>query len=302
MHIEDTVFIEKGGDIIPKVTSADAKKRKPGSKPIVFPSQCPSCNTPLVQVEAIHYCPNEKACRPQLTGRIKHFVHRRAMHIDSIGGKTIDLLFDKGLLRIPADLYQLRYQDIYALEGFKEIASKNLLRGIVASQHIPFENVLFALGIRHVGKTVAEKLAYHFQHIDALMQATAEELLEVPEVGEKIAHSIVTYLQDADNRKQIAALQKAGLQFRLTTRRLQPTESQRLAGKTLVVSGSFQHLSREALKTRIKEHGGQLLAAVSKNVDYLVAGNKAGPSKLSAAQEVGIQVLSEKEIMHIIGL
>lgn len=301
LHLEDTVFIEKGGDIIPKVTSVDVTKRKPDTKPITFPSQCPSCSTPLVQTEALHYCPNEKECPTQLTGRIKHFVHRKAMHIDSIGSKTVDLLFDKGLLRTPADLYQLSYQDIYPLEGFKEVASKNLLHGIRQSRQMPFENVLFALGIRHVGKTVAEKLAHHFQHISVLIQATIEDITLVPEVGEKIAHSITTYFQDTDNLKLIAALQEAGLQFSITTKP-KPAASQSLTGKTLVISGRFQHLERETLKTHIKEHGGQLLTAVSKNVDYLVAGQKAGPAKLAAAQTLGIQVLSEKDIISIIGL
>jgi len=301
LQLEDTVFIEKGGDIIPKVTAVDVKKRKPTSKPVIFPSQCPSCNTSLVQVEAIYYCPNEKACPPQLTGRIKHFVHRKAMHIDSIGSKTVDLLFEKGLLRTPADLYQLRYQDLYALEGFKDVSSRNLLRGIAESKKRPFENVLFALGIRHVGKTVAEKLAQHFQHMRALMQATAEEITLVPEVGEKIAHSITAYFQDPDHLSLISALQEAGLQFSTATSS-PPTASQSLAGKTLVVSGSFQHLDRDTLKTHIKQHGGQLLTAVSKNVDYLVAGTKAGPIKLATAQAMGIQVLSEEEIINMIGL
>ncbi len=301
LHLADTVFIEKGGDIIPKVTAVEVQKRKPGSKPIIFPSQCPDCNTTLVQEEAIHYCPNAKACPPQLTGRIKHFVHRKAMHIDSIGSRTIDLLFEEGLIHTPADLYRLRYQDIYPLEGFKEVASKNLLRGIAASKQVPFTNVLFALGIRHVGKTVAEKLAHHFQHIDALRQATVEEIAEAPTVGEKIAHSIVTYFQDEENLKLIETLREAGLQLCITKAQ-EPTVSQRLTGKTLVVSGTFQRLTRAALQTQIRKNGGRLLTAISKNVDYFVVGKKAGATKLARAQELKIPVLSEEEIITMIGL
>ena len=301
LHRGDTVFIEKGGDIIPKITSVDLTKRKPESKPIIFPSQCPSCRAPLVQEEAIHYCPNDKACPPQLTGRIKHFVHRKAMHIDAIGSKTVDLLFEKGLLRTPADLYQLHYQDIYSLAGFKETASKNLLHGILQSKQMPFENVLFALGIRHVGKTVAEKLTHHFRSMNALRRATVEDIMMVPEIGEKISQSITTYFQDADNLRLITALQAAGLQFSTTTP-VKPTTKLPLTGKVFVISGNFQRLSRESLKKHIKQRGGHLLTTVSKNVDYLVAGHKVGPTKLATAQKIGIPVLSEKEIIKIIAL
>lgn len=301
LHLADTVFVEKGGDIIPKVTAVVIQKRESGSKRIIFPGQCPDCHAALVQEEAIHYCPNAKACPPQLTGRIKHFVHRKAMYINSIGSKTIDLLFEKGLIHTPADLYRLRYQDIYPLEGFNEIASRNLLRGIAASKQMPFTNVLFALGIRHVGKTVAEKLVHHFQHIDALIKATVEEITDVYAVGEKIAYSIITYFQDEENLKLIEALRKAGLQLSVT-KQLEPTVSQRLAGKALVISGAFQQLTRAALQTHIKKNGGRLLTAISKNVDYFVAGNKAGPTKLAAAQALKIPVLSEKEVIDMIGL
>jgi DNA ligase (NAD+) len=303
LHLGDRVFVEKGGDIIPKVTKLDTRNRKLKSEPITFPTHCPACNTPLVQyeAEAAHYCPNEKGCPPQLKGRIKHFIHRKAMHIDSIGGKTVDLLFDKGLLRTPADLYRLRYEDIYPLEGFKEVATRNLLQGIARSKQIPFEKVLFALGIRHVGETVAEKLAHHFQHIDALMQATLQEIILVPEVGEKVAHSIKGYFQDTDHLNLIAALKEAGLQCSMAVAHT-AAERQSLAGKNFVVSGNFQHLDRETLKTHIKRHGGKILTAVSRNVDYLVAGHKAGPTKLIAAQELGIQVLSEEQIVGMLAL
>jgi DNA ligase (NAD+) len=302
LHLGDTVFVAKGGDIIPKVTAVDTTKREIEHEPIIFPSHCPACGTPLIQyeTEAIHYCPNEQACPAQLIGRIKHFVHRKAMNIDSIGNKTVDLLFNKGLLRTPADLYQLRYEDIYALEGFKEMATRNLLQGIARSRSMPFEKVLFSLGIRHVGETVAAKLVHHFQHIDALMQATTDDIILVPEVGEKMAHSVHAYFRNADNLKLIQALKDAGLQFNITT----PTTANKksLAGKSFVISGSFKRLERELLKTQIRQYGGQLLTSVSKHADYLVAGHKAGPAKLAAAQAIGIQVLSEEDIIHMIGL
>ena len=303
LHLGDTVFVEKGGDIIPKITAIDTTQRKTGNKPIIFPAHCPACGTPLIQYEqeAIHYCPNEKECPPQLTGRIRHFVHRKAMHIDSVGRKTVDLLFDKGLLRTPADLYQLRYEDIYPLEGFKEMATKNLLQGIARSKRMPFERVFFALGIRHVGETVAEKLVHHFQHIDALIQATTEDITLVPEVGEKIAHSVKAYFQNADNLKLITALKHAGLRFNVATTTT-TTEKKSVTGKNFVISGNFQRLERETLKTYIKRYGGKLLTTVSKNVDYLVAGNKAGSAKLAAAQVMDVPVLSEEEIIHMIGL
>ncbi len=301
LHLGDSVFVEKGGDIIPKVTSLDTRNRELKGEPVIFPTHCPACNTPLVQheAEAAHYCPNEKGCPPQLKGRIKHFIHRKAMYIDSIGSKTVDLLFDRGLLRTPADLYQLRYADVYSLEGFKELATNNLLQGIARSKQIPFEKVLFALGIRHVGETVAEKLARHFQHIDALMCATLQDIILVPEVGEKVAHSIKEYFQDTDNLKLITVLKDVGLQFNMTVAHT-TAERQPLAGKNFVISGNFQHLDRETLKTRIKHYGGKILTVVSRNVDYLVTGHKAGTVKLVAAQELDIQVLSEEQIIGML--
>ena len=300
LHLGDTVLVEKGGDIIPKVIGVVAAQRKPDSTLITFVTHCPACNTPLVhhEEEAVYYCLNEEACPPQLIGRLKHFVHRKAMHIDSIGSKTAALLFEQGLVRTPADLYTLRYEDIYPLEGFKDLSTQNLLRGIAQSKQMPFEKVLFALGIRHVGETVAEKLAQHFQHMDALIQATTEEIIAVPEVGKKIAQSIQTYFQDTDHLALIAALRAADLQFSIDS---PPTLAahQPLAGKTLVISGTFQSLERAALKARIKQQGGKLLSAVSKNVDYLVVGHQAGPAKLAAAQALDIPVLSEVGIMRM---
>ncbi|MEM9417406.1 MAG: helix-hairpin-helix domain-containing protein, partial [Bacteroidota bacterium] len=300
LHLGDMVLVEKGGDIIPKITGIVVAQRKAGSKPIAFITHCPACNTPLVQheEEAVHYCPNKKSCPPQLIGQLKHFVSRKAMHIDSIGSQTVTLLFEQGLVRTPADLYALRYEDIYPLEGFKALATQNLLQGIARSQQMPFEKVLFGLGIRHVGETVAEKLAQHFRDIDALVQATPEEITAVPEVGEKIAQSIQAYFQDTDHLALIDALRAAGLQLRIAPSTT-ATAPQPLAGKTLVISGTFEGVAREDLKARIKQQGGKLLTAVSKNVDYLVAGHQAGPAKLAAAQALAVPVLSETDIMHM---
>ena len=300
LHLGDTVFVEKGGDIIPKIAGRDAENQAEKSNPIIFPTHCPACNTPLVQyeAEAVHYCPNEKGCPPQLKGRIKHFIHRKAMYIDSIGSKTVDLLFDSGLVQTPADLYRLRYEDIYPLEGFKEAATVNLLQGIARSKQIPFEKVLFALGIRHVGETVAEKLARHFRHIDALMHATIQDIILVPEVGEKVAQSLKEYFQDQDNLQLITTLKDEGLQFNMTMTHT-VTQKHPLVGKNFVISGHFQHMDRETLKTDIKRYGGRIFTVVSRNVDYLVAGDKAGPAKLVAAQAMGIQVLSEEQVISM---
>ncbi len=300
LHTGDTVLVEKGGDIIPKVTGVVAAHRKPSSTPITFVTHCPACHTALVQHddEAVHYCPNEKACPPQQIGRLKHFVHRRAMDIDSVGDKTITLLFEQGLVHTPADLYRLRHQDVYPLSGYKELATQNLLNGIAQSRTRPFAKVLFALGIRHVGETVAEKLAQHFRHIDALQHATADEIVAVPEVGHKIAQSIQAYFQDPDHAALVAALQAAGLQFSLTA---QPntTAAQPLAGKTFVISGNFAQITRDDLKNRLKEQGGRVLTAVSPNVDYLITGQQPGPAKVAAAQRLGISTLPEAAILRM---
>ena len=303
LHLGDTVLIEKGGDIIPKVTAVANTQREPNSVPVTFIFRCPACKTSLVhhKEDAIHYCPNEKSCPPQLIGRLKHFVHRKAMHIHSIGSSTVTLLFEKGLVRTPADLYALRYEDIHTLPGFKHIATKNLLQGIAQSKKIPFEKVLFALGIRYVGETVAKKLVQHFEHIDGLLQATIQDLITVPEVGEKIAHSVKNYFQDTANLELIAALRAAGLQFSIALTSI-PTVTQSLAGKKLVISGTFQSLGRETLKNHIQQRGGKLLTAVSKNVDYLVAGQQAGQTKLATAQALNIPVLSEVEIISMMNI
>lgn len=303
LHLGDTVFIEKGGDIIPKVTGVDTAKRKPDSKPVKFITHCPACSTTLVRQyeKALYYCPNTKACRPQTQAMLEHFVHRKAMDINAIGKKTIALLVEKGLIRTPADLYSLRYEDIYSLDGFKDLSTKNVLRGIEQSKQRPFEHVLFALGIRHVGEVAAEKIAQHCQDIDSLAKASAEELMVIPEVGEEIAQSITTYFQEPKNLQLIESLKKVGLRLSIAKTEAVPTRHP-LAGKSLVISGTFQNFEREDLKSLIKSKGGKILSSVSNKLDYLVAGHKPGPAKLAKAQALGVQIINEETIIQMIGL
>ena len=302
LHVGDTVFIEKGGEIIPKVTGVDLDKREADSSPITFISNCPECDTPLERNpgEAVHYCPNTKGCPPQIEGRIQHFIHRNAMDIDSLGGRTIHLLFMEGLIKTPADLYNLQYQDIFKLEGFKDLSTRNLLQGIEASKQTPFERVLFALGIRYVGRTVAEKLVQHFKTIDNLQNATYEELIEAPEIGERIAESVLSFFQDPDNLELISGLKEAGLCFEVKEEAVNLVSNE-LADKSFVVSGVFENFSRDQLKATIKQHGGKILSGISGKLDYLLAGEKMGPAKLEKAQKLGIDIISEKEFLSMIG-
>ncbi len=301
LHMGDTVFVEKGGEIIPKITGVDKSKRLSDSKPIVYITVCPECNTPLVRSEgeANHYCPNEKGCPPQIKGRIQHFIMRNALDIDSIGERTIELLFLEGLLNNPADFYTLTFDDIFKLEGFKEQSTKNILKGIEASKQIGFERVLFALGIRFVGKTVAEKLAQHFKNIDSLSKASFDELIEVPEIGDRIADSVIRFFGDEDNIQLIDKLKAAGLQFIINEEAL-TLDSNILENKSFVISGVFENFSRDEIKKTIKKNGGKLISAISKKVDYLVAGDKMGPSKLAKAEKLGVRVISENEFIAMI--
>lgn len=301
LRLGDTVFIEKGGEIIPKVTAVDLEKRDPLSQPLKFIATCPECNTTLErrEGEAIHYCPNSKGCPPQIKGRIEHFIHRNALNIDNLGWRTIEVLFDNHLITNPADLYQLKYQDIYQLEGFKELSTNNLLEGIEASKKTPFERVLFALGIRYVGRTVAEKLARHFKNMDAIANATYEALIEAPEIGERIAQSIQAFFQDEENRQLISRLKEAGLCFEVKQETVNLVSNE-LLGKSFVVSGVFENFSRDQLKETIKIHGGKVLSGVSGNLDYLLAGANMGPAKLEKAQSLGIDIISERDFITMI--
>lgn len=301
VRYEDTVFVEKGGEIIPKITGVDLSKRPPHSQPIKYINHCPECGTLLVrhEGEAVHFCPNHQGCPPQIKGRIEHFIQRNAMNIDSIGKETVALFYEKELVRNVADLYHLSYDDIFALEGFKEQATQNILQGIEASKQIPFNRVLFALGIRYVGRTVAEKLATHFQDIDNLAAANYEQLIDVPEIGERIAQSVLDFFADPTNVALINELKETGLQFRLQVPEQTP-ENQLLSGKAFVVSGVFEQFSREEIKNEIKMHGGKVLSSVSSKLDFLLAGSNMGPAKRKKAESLGVKIISEQDFLTMI--
>ena len=301
LRIGDTVFVEKGGEIIPKITGVDISKREEGSEPVSYISSCPECGTPLIRKEgeAVHYCPNERGCPPQIKGRIEHFIQRKAMDIDSLGTRTIALLFEQNLLNNPADLYKLSYDDIFQLEGFKDLSTRNLLNGIEASKNISFDSVLFALGIRYVGKTVAEKLAGHFKNIDNLASADFEALIAVPEIGERIAESVIEFFKVPENKTLIEELKGAGLQFAMIEKEV-VLESSLLGDKSFVISGVFNSFSRDEIKEKIKNNGGKVVSAISGKVDYLVAGEKMGPSKLEKAQKLGVNIISEQDFLAMI--
>lgn len=296
LRIGDYVFVEKGGEIIPKVTGVDTSKRTSHAKPIHYIDRCPECNSKLYRIEgeAAHYCPNVAGCPPQIKGRIEHFIQRKAMDIESLGEKTIEQLYDLKLVRSPADLYDLKREDIMRLEGFKDKSIKNLLDGIAQSKDRPFENVLFAIGIRYVGKTVAEKLARYFKSIDRLAAASYDELLEAPEVGEKIAKSVFDFFRKPENREEIARLKKAGLRFESDEKEPEK-ESDILEGKSFVISGVFKNYERDELKDVILKNGGKVLSSVSGKLDYLVAGDNMGPAKKEKAEKLGVTIISEQQ-------
>ena len=301
LRIGDTVLVEKGGEIIPKIIGVDVMKRPEGSEPVKYITTCPECGTPLIRKEgeALHYCPNERGCPPQIKGRIEHFIQRKAMDIDSLGARTIALLFEQKLLNNPADLYKLSYDDIFQLEGFKDLSTRNLLNGIEASKNIDFASVLFALGIRYVGRTVAEKLAAYFKSIDHLAAANFEELIDVPEIGERIAESVIEFFKDPENNRLIEELKNAGLQFAIEEKEV-VLESNLLDAKSFVISGVFSSFSRDEIKERIKNNGGKVVSGISGKVDYLVAGENMGPAKLEKAQKLGVNIISEQEFLAMI--
>jgi DNA ligase (NAD+) len=301
LHVGDYVFVEKGGEIIPKVTGVDAAKRKGDTKPVVYITKCPECGTKLERVEgeAAFYCPNVNGCPPQIKGRIEHFIQRKAMDINSLGERTIHQLYELGLVKSPADLYDLKREDILRLEGYKDKSVKNLLDGIENSKMIPFESVLFAIGIRYVGKTVAEKLARYFKSIDKIAHASVEELLGAPEIGEKIAQSIYHFFRNPENQREIKRLEKAGLQFQSNAKEPEK-ESDVLGGKSFVISGTFEHYERDQLQEIILKNGGRLLSGVSGKLDYLLAGDNMGPSKLAKAEKLGVNIISEKDFEKLL--
>jgi len=296
LRIGDIVFVEKGGEIIPKVTGVLLAKRKSSNKPIEYITHCPECKTPLIRKEgeANHYCPNEKGCPPQIKGKIEHFIQRKAMDIDSMGEQTIRQLFELGFVKSPADLFYLTKEQLLELDKVKDKSAQNILEGINQSKNQPFENVLFGIGIRFVGKTVAEKLARYFKNMDALSIATYDQLLEAPEVGEKIAQSVVDYFKDSDNLREIDRLQKAGLQFESTQKEAEKL-SNVLDDKSFVISGVFQNYERDQLKDIIIANGGRVLSSISGKLDYLLAGENMGPAKREKAQKLEVKIISEEE-------
>ena len=301
LHYGDTVLVKKGGEIIPKITGVDQRRRPVNASPVVYIAHCPACNTPLIREEgeAIHFCPNATGCPPQIKGSIEHFIQRNAMNIDSMGKETVAAFYEHGLVHDVADLYQLSYDDVYALEGFKEVSTQNILDGIEASKQQPFANVLFALGIRYVGRTVAGKLAQHFGNIDRLAEATAEQLVEVPEIGDRIAQSVVAYFQNEQKQLLIQRLREAGVSLAVVAEDSR-IESERFMGKSFVISGVFKNFSREEVKEKVRSNGGQIVSAVSGKLDYLLAGDNMGPAKRQKAEKLGIAILSEDEFLTML--
>lgn len=301
LHLGDFVFVEKGGEIIPKVTGVDLLKRDKKAVPVQYIDHCPECATSLIrhEGEAAHYCPNVTGCPPQIKGRIEHFIQRKAMDIDSLGERTIDQLYRLDLVKSPADLYDLKKEDILRLDGFKDLSTQNLLNGIEQSKQALFESVLFAIGIRYVGQTVATKLARHFKNIDNLMNATYDELLQAPEVGEKIAQSVIEFFSNPENKVEVERLKTAGLNF--TVQETEPKKvSNVLEGKSFVISGVFQNYDRDQLKDIVLENGGRVLSSVSGKLDYLLAGENMGPSKREKAEKLGVKIISEEEFNTLI--
>ena len=294
----DMVYVEKGGEIIPKITGVELSQRPADSRPFEYITHCPECGTELVRYEgeAKHYCPNQSGCRPQIIGRIIHFIRRKALDIEGLGEETVELLYDNALVRTVADLYDLRAEQLSPLPRLGEKSAENIIRSIERSKEVPFARVLFGLGIRFVGETTAKYLAEHFRTLAAVMAASREELVEADEVGERIADAIIEYFADGTNLDIIRRLRAAGLQFEAAAREL---ASESLAGKSFVVSGRFTR-SRDEMKALIESHGGKNLAAVSGNVDYIVAGENMGPAKLKKAEKLGIRILSEEEFIRMI--
>jgi DNA ligase (NAD+) len=301
VRVGDTVFVEKGGEIIPKIIGVDHNKRHAQAHKVEFITHCPECGTQLVRIEseANHYCPNEWGCPPQVKGKMEHFVGRRAMNIDSLGSETIAQLYDAGLIHNSADIYELKKEDVLRLERMAEKSVANLLAGIEESKKIPFERVLFAIGIRHIGETTAKKLAYYFKTIDALKNATLEQLLEVGDIGETTARSVIDYFADPKNAILIEKLRQHGVQLELSQEQL-VNASDKLKGLSFVVSGVFSKFSRDDLKKAIEQNGGKSVGSISGKTSYLVAGENMGPEKLKKAEKLGVPVISEADFIKMI--
>ena len=299
LHIGDSVYVEKGGEIIPKVVAVNLEARPKDAPAVKFITNCPECGTPLVRIEgeALHYCPNSAGCPPQIKGRIEHFISRKAMDIDGLGPETIELLYSAGLIKNYADLYDLTYEDFVRLDRMADKSARNAIESIANSKNTPFERVLYALGIRHVGETVAKLLARHFSSINKLREADLETLVNVDEIGTKIAESIEHFFADPENLSIIERLKAHGIQFE--TSHSIPVSGV-LNNQTFVISGVFAKVSRDELKDLIEQNGGKNVSSVSAKTNYLVAGENMGPSKREKAQKLGIRILSEDDFLQMI--
>ena len=302
LHLGDMVYVEKGGEIIPKITGVDTEARDESlGEKVRFITRCPECGTPLVRYEgeAAHYCPNDTACPPQLKGKIEHFISRRAMNIDGLGPETVDLFYQQGLIRDVSDLFRLRVDDIKGLDRMGLKTAENIVSGIAASRAVPFERVLFALGIRFVGETVAKKLARAFGSIDALRRADMQALTAIDDVGERIAQSITAYFANPQNRALVERLEAAGLQFSRTAEDM-AGQTDRLAGQTIVISGVFARHSRDEYKALIEKHGGKNTGSISAKTSFILAGDNMGPAKLEKARKLGVRIVTEDEFLQMI--
>ncbi|WP_281643826.1 NAD-dependent DNA ligase LigA [Bacteroides zoogleoformans] len=302
LHMGDMVYVEKGGEIIPKITGVDKDARTMliGEK-VKFITHCPECGSKLIRYEgeAAHYCPNETACPPQIKGKIEHFISRKAMNIDGLGPETVDAFYRLGLIKDTADLYHLQIGDIKNLERMGEKSAENIINGIAASKEVPFERVLFALGIRFVGETVAKKITKSFTDIEELENANLEKLKNIDEIGEKIAQSIVTYFSNSSNRELVARLKESGLQFCRQEENMSE-HTEKLSGQSIVISGIFTHHSREEYKDLIEKNGGKNVGGISSKTSFILAGDNMGPAKLEKAQKLGIKIVSEDEFLTLI--
>jgi len=301
IRINDTVFVEKGGEIIPKIIAVDLSKRPQNSEPTKYISHCPECQTELVRTvgEAQHYCPNFYGCPPQIIGRIQHFISRKAMDIEGLGGETVALLFNNGLIQNYADLYELTTTQILPLERMAQKSADNLINGIEKSKDVIFERVLFALGIRFVGETVAKKLAKHYKSIEVLARATVLDLILVDEIGERIAKSVVEFFENQENQSIVDRLKSYGLQLESVSN-VNPNATEKLIGKTFVVSGVFEKFSRDELKKAIEDNGGKVGSSISSKTHYVVAGENMGPAKLEKAVQLKIQILTEDDFIKLL--
>jgi DNA ligase (NAD+) len=303
LHEGDWVFVEKGGEIIPKIISVNMDKRQPGAEPIKYITHCPACNALLVRQEgeAAYYCPNDEGCPPQIVGKMQHFISRKAMNIDGLGDETIDTLYQRDFIKHISDIYELHNhsEELKQMGRFGEKSINNMLEGIEKSKQMPFEKVLFGLGIRYIGETVAKKLVHHFKNMDNLIAASLEELVVAEEIGERIAQSLIEYFSDAQHLQEIEKLKSHGLQF-IAEEKVVTLASEKLSGKTFIISGTFER-SRDELKDIIEQNGGKILSSISAKLDYLVAGDNMGPAKLEKATKLNIPIISDDELMGMIG-